>query len=1001
MAETTNRTLNVYIQTGDAQKAYDKLIAKEKQLNQAIKDTSDPKKIQQLNRELEKLQEPIGRAAKKLSGELAPSMRDLQKTVKDLGNQLHHMSSTDADFSKVLKQYRQAQVELKTMKANAKDLSDEFDRSKNNNPFGRVLEFAKGTLLGGAIQGIISQFAGFFGDAMDEALNAEETTARFKSTLDNLGRSDAFDRIIAKADEIAAHFKYLDNDDVVGVFNQLIDYGKLTEKQMNDLLPVIINFAAKQRISISDSASVIIKALEGNGKALKQYGIELDTTGSSADNLQVVMGTLANKVNGAADAFLNSDSGHIKSTKQQFADLKEEVGQRLIPVLSSLLGWVNKIFIGLGYLKTKISNTASDIKAFFSDGILGVIANKNERKKAEQAEIETGAADILVKPFADKSKAEIDAQIKKVQDELNFKNAYLKSLPRLIAEGAADPSDIAAAQQKISVTTKALEKLNQMSAAAVDVVLGDGGDDQKDKAEKAKAAAEKRKQQVAKALADYKALMKTLQDLQNQVNGQNMTDRQREFFQLEIKYQDLKKQAAGHKDAMLLVEKLYHDEKTNLQNKFAKIDLDAEKKYLDAVHKQREEFDKKQLEDEEKQRAALAKAVKDGLKRMQDNNIAGVQLDILKEGKNPFSENRLQLQKKLLDLQRDQELENKDLTENQKLLIEKEYQDKRRQAEIDHYNGLVGVVLQFAQQALAVLSQFQQNKTDSENRELERDRKMNDRKKENLKKQLDGKRLTQQDYDRQIAEMDKKQEAKEKQVRLQQFRRQQRSAVVNALINGAQGVQKSIAEWGMPFALPWIALTAAMTAAQIAAISKQQPPEFAKGGLLHGPSHQSKSKGMPVTNPNTGQVQAFMEGGEAITNKRTMADGNAYTLSGTPSQIISRLNGLHGGVQWTTGATLVPAWRSVKPQRMNFDLLNNSMRTVRMFAQGGVFQDSGNTTAAGGSTMDLQVLQQLAIVVDNLNSTLANGIQAPVKLTDIENATARKQAIIDDATMKA
>jgi len=1003
MAETTNRTLNVFINTGDAQKAYDKLIAKEKLLLDAREKTTDPKKIAQLTRDLDKLQEPIARAAKKMNGELAPSVREVEKTVKSLSNQLLHMSRDDADFSKVLAQYRQAQIELKQMKSAAHAVSDEFDKTKSQNPFGRILEFAKGTLLGGAIQAVVRQFAGFFGDAIGEALDADETTARFKATLDNLGRSDAFNRIIAKADEMAARFKYLDNDDVVGVFNKLIDYGKLTEKQMNDLLPVIINFAAKQRISVEESAGVIIKALEGNGKALKQYGINLDTTASTADNLQVVMGTLANKVNGAADAFQNADSGKIASTTQQFKDLKEQVGDQLIPVLSSLLSWVNKIFTGLGYLKTKLGNVASDIKAFFADGVDGFKQNKAERAKAEQAGTESRAADILVKPFADKSKAEIDAEIKRVQDELTTKNAYLKGLPRLIAEGAADPDDIAAAEQKIRVTTKRLEKLNELSAAAVNVVLGDGGNDADDKADKAKAAADKRKQAAAKALADYRALMKTLEDLQNQVKGQNMGEREREFFQLEIKYGELRKQAAGHKDAMILLEKLYHDEKTNLQNKFAKQDLDAEKKFLDAVEKQREEFDKKQLEDEEKQRAALAKSVKDGMKRLQNNQIAGVELDILKEGKNPFSENRLQLQKKLLDLQRDQELDNKDLTENQKLLIEEQYRQKRRQAEIDFYNGLVGVVLQFTQQALAVLSQFQQNKTDGENRDLERDRKANERKKDNLKKQLDGKRLTQMDYDRQVAEMDKKQEAKEKQVRLQQFRRQQRMAVVNAIISGAQGVQKSIAEWGMPFALPWIALTAVMTAAQVAAISKQQPPEYAKGGLLHGPSHQSKTKGMPVTDPNTGQVQALMEGGEAITNKHTMADPKQYTVSGTPSQIISRLNGLHGGVQWNSGATLVPAWRSVKPQRMNFDLLNNSIRTVRMFAGGGVF--AGGSTAAGSAVatpaMDMQVFMDLAAVVANLDATLAGGIRAAVPLTDIENAQTRKQAIIDDATMKA
>ena len=89
-------------------------------------------------------------------------------------------------------------------------------------------------------------------------------------------------------------------------------------------------------------------------------------------------------------------------------------------------------------------------------------------------------------------------------------------------------------------------------------------------------------------------------------------------------------------------------------------------------------------------------------------------------------------------------------------------------------------------------------------------------------------------------------------------------------------------------------------------INKQQfgiGGRFGSGGKLSGPSH-SQNNGMPVINPDTGEVQAFMEGDEAIINKTSMRDNSTYTVSGTPSQIASKINAIGGGVDWMGGASL-------------------------------------------------------------------------------------------------
>lgn len=77
---------------------------------------------------------------------------------------------------------------------------------------------------------------------------------------------------------------------------------------------------------------------------------------------------------------------------------------------------------------------------------------------------------------------------------------------------------------------------------------------------------------------------------------------------------------------------------------------------------------------------------------------------------------------------------------------------------------------------------------------------------------------------------------------------------------------------------------------------------FGLGGQLIGPSHTDG--GIPAINPITGEKVAEFEGDEGIVNKNSMKDSNVYTVIGTPSQIVSRINGVGGGIEWMGGATI-------------------------------------------------------------------------------------------------
>ena len=110
-----NRTVNIYIQSGEAQKAFDRLIEKQKKLQEEI--AKNPANVEELRKKLAALEEPIDRAGRKLRGELEPSLRDLRTTATSLNNELSRMSESDEGFEERVQQLRQANTELDQQRA--------------------------------------------------------------------------------------------------------------------------------------------------------------------------------------------------------------------------------------------------------------------------------------------------------------------------------------------------------------------------------------------------------------------------------------------------------------------------------------------------------------------------------------------------------------------------------------------------------------------------------------------------------------------------------------------------------------------------------------------------------------------------------------------------------------------------------------------------------------------------------------------------------------------
>jgi hypothetical protein len=355
MAEVVNRRVNIYIDESAGAVALERLTKKENELVAAIE--KGKKAGKDLTREMTELantQGKIGQLKDVMDGKVLPSLRMAEAAVGKLRRELRNIPADSEAAGNKLQELRKAEATLNQVRKAVTGVDNSLKEVASGSGLKRLMEFAGGAFLGGGLLGVaegaLSGLKSFFSGAVEEALQAEEATARFRAQLDNLGRLDVFDRLTQKANELATELGFLDNDDIVGAFEKLIDYGKLTEDQINELIPVIIDFAAKQRIDLGSASDVIVKALEGNGKALKSFGIDMNDAKDVTEAFGIIMDELKPKVEDAAKKLGEETAGQIKKTQQEIKNLQENIGTNLLPILQEYYRAVQQFTAGLSKL---------------------------------------------------------------------------------------------------------------------------------------------------------------------------------------------------------------------------------------------------------------------------------------------------------------------------------------------------------------------------------------------------------------------------------------------------------------------------------------------------------------------------------------------------------------------------------------------------------------------------------------------------------------------------
>ncbi len=151
----------------------------------------------------------------------------------------------------------------------------------------------------------------------------------------------------------------------------------------------------------------------------------------------------------------------------------------------------------------------------------------------------------------------------------------------------------------------------------------------------------------------------------------------------------------------------------------------------------------------------------------------------------------------------------------------------------DDLSSSISAIGSAAQGGLEIASQAIDMINAKENAAAKEYRKDNEKKQEALEKRLDAGLITQEQYDAEITRLQEEQDQYDEELSLKQAERQKRFNLVQAIINTALGVTKTLADWGIPAGIAPAAIMAAMGAAQVALIASTPVTSgYAEGGYV-------------------------------------------------------------------------------------------------------------------------------------------------------------------------
>lgn len=179
------------------------------------------------------------------------------------------------------------------------------------------------------------------------------------------------------------------------------------ETQIKRIQKAAIDLAAAKKMDLRAATMLVTRSVVTGSNALKEYGIEMDTSGDIIQRTDSLLANIEKSYGGVAKAMAETDPGQIIQAKNAIGDLKEELGKELLPFLREWYG------LALNISKLTFPLLADLVKG---TGMMFKIAGGKETVQTLKAMEEISSIKKL--PLADQMKL-FDQHVKESLADLN------------------------------------------------------------------------------------------------------------------------------------------------------------------------------------------------------------------------------------------------------------------------------------------------------------------------------------------------------------------------------------------------------------------------------------------------------------------------------------------------------------------------------------------------------------------------------------------------------
>lgn len=191
-----------------------------------------------------------------------------------------------------------------------------------------------------ALAGVGAAAATGMAFAVKAAAEAQVEMAKVDTVLQNMGSAAIANKdALLQAAAAATKLGFDDEQAAVSIANLYQRTGDLTEA--TKLNALAMDLSRQKGIDLATASNMVGMVMSGNGRVLKQYGIEISDTLTPMQALE----ELQKKVAGGAENFAGTFAGQIEILKTAFGNMVEAIGEKVLPILTELATKYVPIFI--------------------------------------------------------------------------------------------------------------------------------------------------------------------------------------------------------------------------------------------------------------------------------------------------------------------------------------------------------------------------------------------------------------------------------------------------------------------------------------------------------------------------------------------------------------------------------------------------------------------------------------------------------------------------------